>query len=448
LACLAGTVSAAPEDTFPREASRAVILRWLAGNSDLNPDTVVTMTDELVVAVTSREDGRGVGRSTRLSLREEVINPDAAAAWGGRSIQLDLDLDCGRHRAILGARRIYARPNLQGAVRITRSDNAWAEVPADTVIDDVARATCAPPGQFASAPPASDSTTVAAASASPSQTTAEAAPPRATAQVAAAAAEPAPAKAAPPDSGAKIAQIAEPEPLSSAAVPAQVAAAEPPPAKGELEPSAATVASSAPAVDAAPSPAPVQVAAADAPKIVFPPKAETAPVAAPPAEPSRAPSATTTVAILAPPPTSVVIVGAEHAAAPQAAPELQKAPGDQSVMVHNPFAEQAAAPQAPASPRPAARVASAAAVPLRPADYAVQIAAAPTADLAHDSWQALKAKLPSLVATKTFAVEPVLAKGRTLYRALLLGFDSPGEAAELCKALRSQSVDCILRQLK
>jgi len=79
---------------------------------------------------------------------------------------------------------------------------------------------------------------------------------------------------------------------------------------------------------------------------------------------------------------------------------------------------------------------------------AVQIAAVASADLARDSWQSLKAKLPSLVGPRTFAVEPVEAKGRTLYRALLLGFASPDEAASLCKELRSQSVDCILRQLR
>jgi hypothetical protein len=53
-----------------------------------------------------------------------------------------------------------------------------------------------------------------------------------------------------------------------------------------------------------------------------------------------------------------------------------------------------------------------------------------------------------LVGPRTFAVEPVEAKGRTLYRALLLGFASPDEAAAVCKELRSQSVDCILRAMR
>jgi hypothetical protein len=65
-----------------------------------------------------------------------------------------------------------------------------------------------------------------------------------------------------------------------------------------------------------------------------------------------------------------------------------------------------------------------------------------------DSWQSLKARLPDLVAPRAFAVEPVSDKGRTVYRALLLGFTSPDEAAALCKVLRGQSVDCTLRQLK
>jgi hypothetical protein len=416
LTCLAGAATAAVEDTFPREATRAGILRWLAGNSDLNPDTVVTMTDELVVAITSREDGRGVGRSTRLSLREEVINPDAAAAWGGRSIQLDLDLDCARHRVILGARRIYARPNLQGAVRITRSDNSWAEVPPDTVIDDVARAACSSkPTRLAEAPPARDPATGDAASAP--------APP----QSQAAAAEPPAAASAP------------------GPAPVQVAAAEPVPAKVEPPPDVAPAAPAAavPPAPAAPEPAPepAQVAAAGPVHVSPPPAAE-------PAQPAQ--GATTTVAIAAPPPTGVVVVGAQPDAPSEPAPELRQAPADQGVIVHNPFADRTIGPREPAAPpaKTTTRVASAAAAPQRPADYAVQIAAAATADLAHDSWQSLKSKLPGLVGQKTFAVEPVSANGRTLYRALLLGFASPGEAADLCKALRSQSVDCILRQLK
>src|SRR6185312_13159524 len=121
----------------------------------------------------------GVGRSTRLTLREEVINPDAAAAWGGRSIQLDLDLDCSRHRAILGARRIYARPNLQGSARITRSADAWVPVPSDTVIDDVAKVACAPPApaQLADAQPAAAAPPVQAAAEPPPEAAKAQAPP-------------------------------------------------------------------------------------------------------------------------------------------------------------------------------------------------------------------------------------------------------------------------------
>jgi hypothetical protein len=349
----AGSAAAAVEDTFPREATRAEILRWLAGNSDLNPDSVVTMTDELVVAVTSRQDGRGVGRSTRLTLREEVINPDAAAAWGGRSIELDLDLDCPRHRVILGARRVYARPNLQGAVRITRPDNAWADVPGDTVIGDVERVACSSrPTQFAIAPPASDPATAAAPAA------------------------PAPASPAPQGQTAEAAQAPAPSPQ----VP------DPPPA-------------------AAP-----QIAAA---------------------EPAPAPQAGASATVAARPASGVAVV--------KAAPELQKAAAP--AVTHNPFVDTVAPARGPA-PR------TAAAPPQRLADYAVQIAAAVSADLARDSWLSLKARLPDLIGPRTFAVEPVSANGRTLYRALLLGFATPREAADLCKTLRSQSIDCILREMK
>jgi hypothetical protein len=117
------------------------------------------------------------------------------------------------------------------------------------------------------------------------------------------------------------------------------------------------------------------------------------------------------------------------------------------VVVHNPFAGPAAKASAPAA-KLAPRAAATAGPAPRPAEFAVQIATVATADLAMGSWQSLKARLPDLVAPRTFAVETVSDKGRTLYRALLLGFTSPEEAAGLCKALRGQSIDCALRQLR
>ncbi len=355
------------EDSFPQTAARADVLRWLAGNSDVNANTVVAMTDEVVVAITDRQDGRGLDGSTRLALREEVINPDAAATWGGRSIQLDLDLDCSHHRVMLGVRRIYAKPNLQGSVRVTRSDAAWTEAPPGTVIDDVVRAVCEPQ------PPVQLAAAQAERPAPPVQTSAVEPPAAAN------------APRADIDAPARPARI-------------QTAAADPAPAPPQ--PASETV-------PVAPQPAsPVEVAAADAPE-------------------TRAAPAETSAATATPP----------------------SAPADQSVVVHNPFAVLAANTSG-ADARRAARVAAAPAPEPHPAEFAVQIATVASADLAMDSWQSLKARLPELVAPRTFAVEPMSDKGRTLYRALLLGFASPNEAAALCKALRSQSVDCTLRQMR
>jgi hypothetical protein len=368
------TTAAKAEDSFPPTAARADILHWLASNSDLNANSVVAMTDEGVVAIADRQDGRGLDGSARLTLREEVINADAAATWGGRSVQLDLDLDCLRHRVMLGVRRVYAQPNLQGSAVVSRSDTTWTEAPPGTVIEEVVRAVCSPqpPAQLA---------------------------------------------------------VAQPEP---AAPPVQAAAAEPPPA--EEKPPADTA--------APPSPAPVRTAAAEP--------------AAPP--PEQAPAPDTPPG--APAPAGPVEVAA---ADPPAAPATASAaPIDRSVMVHNPFvapvaqtsgaqtsgAQTSSAKPAGPTARPAARAATAAVPAPRLPDFAVQIDTVASANLAMDSWQSLKARLPDLVAPHTFAVEPVSDKGRTLYRALLLGFASPDEAADLCKALRARSVDCTLRQMR
>lgn len=342
-ACVAG--AAAAQDTFPQAPTRADVFRWLAANSDLSAGAVVAMTDEVVVAIADRQDGRGMDGSIRLTLREEVINADAAATWGGRSMQLNLDLDCSRHRVVLGARRIYVRPNLQGSVRLTRSDDAWTEAPSGTVVDDVVRAVCEP-------------------------------------QLAQAQARPAPA--------------------------AEAAAAGPPP-----------VAATSPANAAAAAPAsPVLTAAAEPAPELGPPASGAALVTVQPAQPIK-------LAEADPPPVAA----------------------DRSVVVHNPFANPAASRQSLAA-TPAPRAVTAIPSAPRPPDFAVQIATVTSADLARDDWQSLKAKFPDLISPRTFAAEPVSADGRTLYRALLLGFASQDEASALCKALRSQSVDCTLRQLK
>ncbi|MGZ3366095.1 MAG: SPOR domain-containing protein [Caulobacteraceae bacterium] len=323
-ACVAATAASATEDTFPSESTRVEILKWLAGASDLAPESVLIVTDDLLVAITARADGRGADRSTRLTLREEVISRDAATALGGRSIQLELDLDCTNHRVIVGARRIYEHPNLQGSVRITRSDNAWVATPADTVIDEVARAACSPQ-------------------------------------------------------------------------------------------------------------APAPLIAAQAVANASPPVLDTAPAGASTAQPQ---------------PASLPASLPAPAPSPPPAPELRTVSADPPAVLHNP-SESSGAPARGPAPRsePAPRSAPAASAQ-RPAEYAVQIAAVDNADLAHDVWQTLKARLPDLIGPRTFAVEPVSTRGRTEYRALLLGFASASEATALCKTLRSRSVDCVLRQMK
>ena len=358
-ACLGATTTARAEDSFPQTVARAEVLRWLAANSDLNINAVAAMTDEVVVAITDRQDGRGVDGSIRLTLREEVISPDAAATWGGRSVLLDMDLDCSRPRVMLGVRRIFASPDLQGSVRLSRADSAWTEAPPGTVIDEVVHAVCAP------RPPARFATAQADGAAPPLQT---------------AAAEPSPAANAPP---AETSARSPPAPV-------KIATASPPPPQPPAE---------------APPPRPAPVAA-------VPPETATAP--------------------------------REGSPAPVAAPAR---PVDRSVMVHNPFAGMAANASAPAA-KPAPPAAAAAAPSPRSAEFAVQIATVASADLAMNSWQSLKARLPDLVGPRTFAVEPVSDKGRTVYRALLLGFASQDEATALCRTLRSQSVDCALRQLR
>ena len=104
-----------------------------------------------------------------------------------------------------------------------------------------------------------------------------------------------------------------------------------------------------------------------------------------------------------------------------------------------PTAIPAVAPSAPRATIPAA------APPASPGLFTVQVKAAPTAAEAQKALQDL-AGIPHLsLAELTPHVEPAVVHGRTVYRALISGLATPGDAGAFCQAVREAGGACFMR---
>lgn len=75
-----------------------------------------------------------------------------------------------------------------------------------------------------------------------------------------------------------------------------------------------------------------------------------------------------------------------------------------------------------------------------------QIGALASPDLARNAWNNLAKQFPLLVKAKTLGIEPTTARGKTLYRAYVLGFASDETARAFCREIDSADIACIARK--
>jgi cell division septation protein DedD len=91
-----------------------------------------------------------------------------------------------------------------------------------------------------------------------------------------------------------------------------------------------------------------------------------------------------------------------------------------------------------ATARPAPRPAGA-------STAAVQIGAFATVALAEESWGDVKSLIPAQVRGKSRVIQPVNTNGSTLYRAMVVGFESYANAGRFCESLKAKGVDCFVK---
>ena len=76
---------------------------------------------------------------------------------------------------------------------------------------------------------------------------------------------------------------------------------------------------------------------------------------------------------------------------------------------------------------------------------AVQIGAFPTMALAEEGWAELQTLVPDQMREKAKVLESVQANGSTLYRTVVVGFDSYSAAGRFCDALKSKGRVCFVK---
>jgi hypothetical protein len=135
---------------------------------------------------------------------------------------------------------------------------------------------------------------------------------------------------------------------------------------------------------------------------------------------------------------------------PAPAPAVAK-PAPTPPVATPPKPEPAPPPAVAAKPKPAPAppVAKPPASPAKPASSgrpsSAQILSAPTSDEAARALTKLKSKLAGEMADLNTSVVPVQTDGKTRYRAIVSGFQSPGDASRFCEKVTTAGGKCLPR---
>jgi hypothetical protein len=149
-AVLAGTAHAAGPTTPPplyRPSAQkpAAVANWLSRYTSMAPDQVVSVGDEFIVAVVSRQpvDSAHPG-VLRLEIRAELTDPDSENAKLMRSLSASLEVNCPEHSSRILEVRTFAGANLTGAQQVSRPNEGWVADPAGSYFEDIDNAICTP----------------------------------------------------------------------------------------------------------------------------------------------------------------------------------------------------------------------------------------------------------------------------------------------------------------
>lgn len=130
----------APPVTFPAAIDSPTLSAWLRRETDVDPEAVVAVTPDAVLAVLQ---SRVIDGALAVIVRGEALTPEAAARTKVASWHMTVQVDCDRGRTKLGVTTGYAARNLLfDGKPIRAADPDWSTPTPGTPLDDIRRAAC------------------------------------------------------------------------------------------------------------------------------------------------------------------------------------------------------------------------------------------------------------------------------------------------------------------
>lgn len=130
----------APPVTYPATLDPSVVSTWLRKETDIDPNAVVAITPDAVLAVLQ---SRMVDGALAVIIRGETLTPAATARTKVASWHMTAQVDCARSRIRMGVTSGYAARNLlfDGAP-IRPADSDWSTPTPGNPLDLIRQAAC------------------------------------------------------------------------------------------------------------------------------------------------------------------------------------------------------------------------------------------------------------------------------------------------------------------
>ncbi|HEX4180219.1 MAG TPA: SPOR domain-containing protein [Caulobacteraceae bacterium] len=143
-ATIASGAGAAPSafPAFPASETTPQIGRWLAGQTDLAPASVVLVGPGYVFSYVTPDPPSESGGLVWKQAREEVTNVIMASRLNGRSATATLAFDCAHNSATASNVVIYAGNNLKGDEGRAMPASDWLVANPGLYLMDLAKAAC------------------------------------------------------------------------------------------------------------------------------------------------------------------------------------------------------------------------------------------------------------------------------------------------------------------
>ena len=126
----------ADADVFKPSEQRAIIA------SGLPRAAVVSVKQDLVVAVKSRGTSSKAGVVEGVMLQGEVVSTRGEQVFGYRSMRSTVNIDCGRRRDLVVKMVVFTEPRGRGEAIVRQTPGGWVQPSPDAYLADVVRAIC------------------------------------------------------------------------------------------------------------------------------------------------------------------------------------------------------------------------------------------------------------------------------------------------------------------